>query len=451
MASVSLAQKNPVLAPAGDKIAPKRMMQVRFEMRNGQVIKTTPLSGWVEYKANGIKPAASTTVSVDHLEFIFDGTGALVPDENPAYTGNCGLGGSRYFFGTAYANPLSYDDMRCGAGTAGAAADRVAPAWSWNPAAATQCYLALFTTENFVTADAAGPNDPNDPVQVGYLPGIVYDFGSLAPGAGYYYADIDLTGSGLSHAMPADGNGGNVMVLANAFDSTTGQLTLANHPTQPMLWFTKVGNPSYLRGEFQWDDDNPVDAVWTDDAEYYSYAFAGTCSAIAPDEILGQTVAYLVPGSAPETVVPSAFTTIRGRLDAGNVGSLGANDDDYLRHCKFIVPNAIVPPIEVQVNGTTTKTSTTGVSAALTGRMANAGSFSHTVEQRNQVSLAYEDGTTAAVNTAESTITSNSTGNHNEKIGTGGALQARYYIRKTGPSAVAAFCYNADLFQWTVN
>jgi hypothetical protein len=48
-------------------------------------------------------------------------------------------------------------------------------------------------------------------------------------------------------------------------------------------------------------------------------------------------------------------------------------------------------------------------------------------------------------------VTSNSSGVHGQHIGTAGALRAKYFVRKTGPSAVAAFCYNADLFSWTVN
>jgi hypothetical protein len=159
----------------------------------------------------------------------------------------------------------------------------------------------------------------------------------------------------------------------------------------------------------------------------------------------------IIPGSAPEVVFPSSFTTVRGRLDAGNVASLGADDDDYLRHCKFIVPNAIVPPIEVIVDGTTTKSSTTGIAAALKGRMANAGSFTHNVEQFDWVDNAYQDLATGTASTTESTVTSNSSGVHGQHIGTAGALRAKYFVRKTGPSAVAAFCYNADLFSWTVN
>lgn len=158
----------------------------------------------------------------------------------------------------------------------------------------------------------------------------------------------------------------------------------------------------------------------------------------------------MITADAPETVLPIGFQTIFGRLDAGNLASLLADDDDYLRHCKFIVPNTTVPPIQVVVNGTTTKTTTTGVSASLKGRMSAVGSFSHTVEQRNATTGTYEDPATAAVNTNESIVTSNSTGNHNQKIGSGGALSARYSIRQTGPSAVSLFCHNADLFHWIV-
>ncbi|MGE0001533.1 MAG: hypothetical protein AB7T05_05635, partial [Fimbriimonadaceae bacterium] len=347
MASVSLAQRTPYLAPQGTKVAPKRIAGIKRVVENGQVRyrMTTP---WTEYKDNPIKPAASTTVGVDHLEFIFDGTGAIVPDENPAYTGNCGLGGSRYFFGTSAVNAYTYDDMKCAAGTGGAMADRYVPTWFM--AVTEQLFLLFFTTEDFVP----DTGDPNDPLQVNAFDGVVYDFGSV-PAGGYYYSDIDLSTGVLRHELPADENGGNITIFASAYDSGTGQATLGN-AGQPMLWFTKMGNPSYLRGEFQWDDDAPKDGTFGA-GEYYSYNFPGTCPAIAPDEILGTAMALLVPGSAPEVVVPSSFATVLGRLDAGNVGSLAADDDDYLRHCKFIVPNALVAPVRVRVNGTTTKSS----------------------------------------------------------------------------------------------
>ncbi|MCC6403063.1 MAG: hypothetical protein IT207_03555, partial [Fimbriimonadaceae bacterium] len=128
-----------------------------------------------------------------------------------------------------------------------------------------------------------------------------------------------------------------------------------------------------------------------------------------------------------------------------------ADDDNYLRHCKFIVPNALVAPVRVRVNGTTTKTSTTGIAAACTGKMQSGGSFSLGVEQRNFVSGVNQDLATGAVGTSEVTVTSNTTGTHNEMIGTAGALQAEYLVRQTGPSVVSLWCFNADHFTWTVN
>jgi len=155
--------------------------------------------------------------------------------------------------------------------------------------------------------------------------------------------------------------------------------------------------------------------------------------------------------SVPEVVVPNSFTTVLGRLDAGDVASLSADDDNYLRHCKFIVPNALVAPVRVRVNGTTTRTSTTGIAAACKGKMQSGGSFSLGVEQRNFVSGLNQDLATGAVGTSEVTVTSNTTGTHNEMIGTAGALQAEYLVRQTGPSVVSLWCFNADHFTWTVN
>lgn len=157
------------------------------------------------------------------------------------------------------------------------------------------------------------------------------------------------------------------------------------------------------------------------------------------------------PLSTAETVSPSSFATVRGRLDSGDVTSLGTDDNNYLRHCKFIVPNQTVPPIEVQVNGTTTRSSTTGITVSLTGAMSVNGVFTQSIEQWNWVTGVYEDMATAGATTLESTVSSQSTGVHNMKIGVGGALRARYFVRQTGPSASPLYCYNADLVKWVVN
>ncbi|MGE3127994.1 MAG: hypothetical protein AB7N10_10890, partial [Fimbriimonadaceae bacterium] len=70
-----------------------------------------------------------------------------------------------------------------------------------------------------------------------------------------------------------------------------------------------------------------------------------TVLATAPALTRFRGIAFSPEDSAPEVVIPSSFATVLGRLDAGNVGSLAADDDDYLRHCKFIVPNALVAPV----------------------------------------------------------------------------------------------------------
>jgi hypothetical protein len=167
----------------------------------------------------------------------------------------------------------------------------------------------------------------------------------------------------------------------------------------------------------------------------------------------GNAVTYrldFVVGAAPSRFSPSSFLTVRGNNTGGNLASLAANDGNALRHCKFLVPNQLVPPVEVRVDAAGAVAAPSVVAAVVRGAMASSGSFSHGVELFDWVAGAYGDGGSAAVTTSESIVTATSSGAAGRYVGAGGSLRARYTVVKTGPSSVATWCYNADEFVWLV-
>ncbi|MCC6403804.1 MAG: hypothetical protein IT207_07320 [Fimbriimonadaceae bacterium] len=183
------------------------------------------------------------------------------------------------------------------------------------------------------------------------------------------------------------------------------------------------------------------------------YLFASTCPILAPNEILGPTLAFLNSSANTYTeIAPTSFRTIYGRLDSGWHGSLAEIDLDVLRHCRFLVPNSTALPIEIEVTGQTSIAVPTRVKARLLGRVLNLGGYRHAVLQYNFSSGAYEDYALGNATTEFSSVVSDSilSGNHAAKVSQSGELRARYRLWKVNPSAVARYCYEADQFIWFV-
>jgi hypothetical protein len=151
----------------------------------------------------------------------------------------------------------------------------------------------------------------------------------------------------------------------------------------------------------------------------------------------------------PEAVsVPASFTINFGRLDAGSATSLAADDGDVLRVCRFVVPNLSVPPVRVVLDGSTTLASVANLRFQMRSRMASSGSFSQELELFDFVLGDYRDARTETVGTSFATRMVIAGGEVASYRGASGALRARYSIRKTGPSAVAAWCHEVDSASW---
>lgn len=157
---------------------------------------------------------------------------------------------SRYYFGPTYCNTWSLNDIdTMAAGWSGnTVSDHHGCAWWWPQQ--DQCYLTVFTYEDF-DGTCNGPAAGN-----GY-DGIIYDFGDLAPGNGYYYTNLTPCDSGLALTLPSDGQGAYDLNMWNFFDGNNFEYADCG---QPMLWAPLDAATQGSSTAVQWDDDTDIDA-----------------------------------------------------------------------------------------------------------------------------------------------------------------------------------------------
>jgi hypothetical protein len=243
-----------LVGPAA-KVTPVRIAPA--QMINGQVV----IGEWQMYA----EPIAGCLGS--EWWDGFDPDSAGVPEDEDG----CGLGSSRWFFGPSYVSLGSTNDMQ---GASGDEATWTDFAWYWycSGSGTEQAVILMFTLEDMSGEDCSGFDN--------FYDGVAYDFGDLAcnPG-GYYYTNADLTGSGLFHQMPTDGDGGYQMLLR------TGDGSVLATGGQPMLWGNGASRPG-TSGPAQWDDDNLPDGAYDPALECYDLA-VGLC----PDP-LGAAVGF---------------------------------------------------------------------------------------------------------------------------------------------------------------
>lgn len=188
--------------------------------------------------------------------------------------------------------PHLSNDVTVSSEHAGAQTTRVSFAWIWggdgngNDA---PCIVALSTFEGFRGCDDPDPS-PGDT----FIDGVIYDFGSLPPSPFYQLADIDLSGSGLYHTMPAEGTGAIEVLI---FDSVIPELMLARAAFPVYSSTGDDDEPPTQRpgtqGPFEFDDDNPTDGVFDVIDECYDLS-----SPSPPYEIGPAIIFYVKSGCA---------------------------------------------------------------------------------------------------------------------------------------------------------
>lgn len=279
LSAVALADKPALQQAEGMKVNPTRMAQVKVVDGKVQMV-----GGWVDCNNFGSRVDESCLWDGFGRQWGAGSTGT--PEEDPSSA--CALGGSRWFFGDGYLNPYTEDDV-VGAGSGALAS--IDGGWYWNPAAGSGTCL-LFYLWN----DTSDVNNCVADGSLGTLGGVIFDFGDLPSGGGfYYYFNGDTTSLGVNFDGTATTS--HVVIIASAFDGST--ITLAAENTQPMLWGTPANNgtgyvawPGAVGDQLEGalDDDAPTDGAHDLVAECYTYAF-GVC----PDP-LGKMVAYGTSG-----------------------------------------------------------------------------------------------------------------------------------------------------------
>ena len=294
MAGVALAGDKPQLQTAGPGTMVQAVRYAPVSMIDGQ---PQIVGEWKDYQGGQGNSRASG--------FLWD---CFQADTAGAPIGGleCGLPGDgyRWYFGSAYHNPFSVNDMSMDDGNEGTFATRSGFAWYWTAPAPTQCYVLVFTSDEYIT-------DACDSTPAGG-DGWAFDFGILNPG-GYYYTNVDFgDGSTDGWDMPADGDGTVIHALCEAFDGTFFYIT--SFPSQFMLWGTADGGG--LPGRpgtqtlVQHDDDFPVDGVHTIPDECYYYDFG-----ICPDPLGSMIYFWGEPGSGGPCYVDCNGDTVINSQD----------------------------------------------------------------------------------------------------------------------------------------
>jgi hypothetical protein len=269
--------------PSISRAEPLRIRGVRL-VGHQRVVATTP---WHAYKGGATR--GQPVYAFDAYESSTGHPGAP-PGHDPNNTGGCDDPGTGYWYGGAtYSDPFCANDMTVGAGFNNAQAKFADIAWYSN-VSENFSYL-LFTAETFDTS-CAGPATSGD------FDGVQYDFGTVPIGG--FYANIDLTTDPtLFHQLPADGSGGYTIIMAQAVDPNTGDITLST-TAQPLLWGTgdnevppdsnRVGH----QGAIEWDDDQPTDGTLTPGVECYDYTGFTPCPSL-----VGAVLGLGLPPVAP--------------------------------------------------------------------------------------------------------------------------------------------------------
>jgi hypothetical protein len=211
--------------------------------------------------------------------------------------------GTRWYFGSAYHNPNTIEDMQDCACPPSSVISEIDLGWFWCPQTVGEnCIIIYFPLEEVLAFDPITGlcNDESTFTDTGGG-GVALNYGALAPGCPFYYfsrvAGVEVLGV-LSPATDDNGDangfadGSYQMIVAQAITSSA--IILANGPTQPMLWGTSNGwqgtqgtgpntlggfpgdcRPGNQNGD-SYDDDAPTDGILSNPAECYDYTF-GIC------------------------------------------------------------------------------------------------------------------------------------------------------------------------------
>lgn len=151
-------------------------------------------------------------------------------------------------------------------------------------------------------------------------------------------------------------------------------------------------------------------------------------------------------------IAPAAVTLRLGRIDAGNSASLTTADGNALRVCKFLVPNQVVPPINVELSGTSPLATPNMLVFRVLSRMQQSGLFQQTLDLFDYRAGAFDPSDLSIANInqtyAEQSVTGS--GDLSRYVSNTNEVRARYRVKQTGPAASLIWCSEHDKAVWLV-
>ncbi|MCW5939086.1 MAG: hypothetical protein KF884_03900 [Fimbriimonadaceae bacterium] len=234
---------------------------------------------------------------------------------------------------------------------------------------------------------------------------------------------------------------------ANYTVDNSGQVGVLYDFTTPN-WLT----PSRTGGTLYAGQSNSITVAPNATANSLPYGIY-TGNITARNAFTGGTASRTATLTISARLQPTAFTVRLGRVDSGNLNSLRVLDNNSLRMCRFIVPNATTPPVNVEVDTTAPATTASAMSFIIHSRMVNSGSFSQDIQLFDWTLSDWS--TTArrvdAITTTFVTRTLNVPTPINRFIRSSDRLvRARWRIAITGPVSVPAWCNDTDFVGWEV-
>lgn len=192
-------------------------------------------------------------------------------------------------------------------------------------------------------------------------------------------------------------------------------------------------------------------AMWNFDVSVGGTANQGWVGMNVFNGVQNQEWAFELHGQ--QVVAPQTVTVVLGRHASGNLSSLGRQDNDSFRVCKFLVPNQQISPIQVEVSGAAFVGTCTGLTFSVKSRMVDGGQFSQSLDLWDWTINDWDTTDTRTDSLGTSFAVNNllATGNVSRLLrNSDHALRARYRIRQTGPSAALLWCHEVDEAVWLV-
>ncbi|MBS1715118.1 MAG: hypothetical protein JST30_12360 [Armatimonadetes bacterium] len=191
------------------------------------------------------------------------------------------------------------------------------------------------------------------------------------------------------------------------------------------------------------DQDN---LFGTSDKLYKIKPTSGSLSLIGG--ALGDVRGVEVPTSPLYNVIPSSLVVKLGKTTSLFAQHVREDDGVGLVVCKFVVPNASTPPIQVEVTGHSPFTLLDGMQLLVRQRMNSGGLYKSFIDVMNFQTGKFVNVADLTVGSSYKTDTIDVPGFLDDLVSPTHDIVMRYRVRATGPTAVQLYCHDMDWVAW---